>query len=142
MSKAAQHWLVKTEPSSYSWARLVEDGSTAWTGVRSFQARNHLRLMREGDHVLFYHSVTGKEIVGIAKVIRAGYPDPTATEGDWTCVDLAPVKPLKHPVSLATINGTPSLKNIALLRQSRLSVVPVTADEYEQILQLSSSPAP
>src|SRR5205814_2245823 len=112
----------KQEPAAYSWDDFVRDGRTAWTGVRNFQARNNLRAMRKGDHVLFYHSVTDKKVVGLAKVIRAAYADPTAEEGDWSSVDLAPVRALKRPVSLDEIKVTPALKNMALLRNSRLSV--------------------
>jgi predicted RNA-binding protein with PUA-like domain len=134
---AAGHWLVKQEPRAYSWDDFVRDGGTAWTGVRNFQARIHLRSMRAGDSVLFYHSVVGKEVVGIAKVTREAYPDPTAKEGDWVCVDLAPVKRLPHPVTLAEIKNTPALAGIGLLRLSRLSVMPVTAAEFREILRLA-----
>jgi len=130
------HWLVKTEPTSYSWEQFVKDGGTAWTGVRNFAARLHLRAMRQGDSVLFYHSVIGKEVVGIAKVAAEAYPDPTAKEGDWACVDLVPVKALKRPVTLAAIKAEKSLANLALLRQSRLSVMPVTKTEFSSITQL------
>ena len=101
MPKAPQSWIVKTEPAAYSWAQFVKEGRAAWTGVRNFQARNNLRAMRVGDRVLFYHSVVDKEVVGIAKVARTAYSDPTAKEGDWDCVDLVPVEPLKRPVTLA-----------------------------------------
>ncbi len=138
MSKSPQHWMVKSEPAAYSWAQFVEDGRAAWTGVRNFQARNNLRAMKMGDMVLFYHSVTGKEVVGIAKVSVPAYPDPTATEGAWECVDLVPVKPLKRPVSLQLIKATTELAGIALLRQSRLSVIPLSAAEYTHIVRLAS----
>src|SRR5213078_2276290 len=95
-----QYWLVKSEPESYSWSMLVKDGRTAWTGIRNFQARNNLRAMKKGDRILFYHSVSEKQIVGIAKVEKDAYPDPTAKEGDWSCVDLVPVSSLKNPVTL------------------------------------------
>ena len=101
----AQYWLVKSEPESYSWADLVKDGKTAWTGVRNFQARNNLRAMKKGDHVAFYHSVSDKQIVGIAKVVTEAYTDKTAKEGDWSAVDLAPDKPLAQPVSLEQIKS-------------------------------------
>src|SRR4051794_11146400 len=133
MSKRKQHWLVKTEPSAYSWDMLVKEGRTAWTGVRNFQARIHLRAMRAGDPVVVYHSVVGKEVVGLAKVVHTAYPDPTASEGDWVCVDLAPVRPLAVPVRLEQIKLIPALKNIPLLRQGRLSVMPVSAAEYDAI---------
>ena len=135
----SQHWLVKSEPSAYSWNDLVRDGRTAWTGVRNFQARNNLRSMKEGDLVLFYHSVKDPSVIGISKVIRAAYPDPTAKEGDWSCVDLVPVKPLPSPAPLATIKADPALAEIALIRQSRLSVMPITAKEYKRILSLGGS---
>jgi predicted RNA-binding protein with PUA-like domain len=132
-----QFWLVKSEPSAYSWANLVADGKTAWTGVRNYTARNHLRTMRKGDSVLFYHSVVGKEIVGMAKVIREAHPDPTATEGDWSAVDLAPEKALSRPVTLDEIKRNPKLKGMALLRLSRLSVQPVTSAEFAEIIRVA-----
>ncbi len=128
--------MVKSEPAAYSWETFVKDGRTAWTGVRNFQARNNLRAMRKGDLVLFYHSVTGKELVGIAKVAAEAYPDPTAKEGDWVCVDVTPFKPLKRPVTLAAIKTSKPLANLALLRQSRLSVMPVSPGEFKAILSL------
>jgi len=131
------HWLVKQEPTSYPWEQFVKDGGTAWTGVRNFQARNHLRAMRPGDRVLYYHSVVGKEVVGLAEVARAAYPDPTATEGDWSCVDLKPVRALDRPVTLDEIKSEPALSEIALLRQSRLSVMPLAKTEFETLLRLS-----
>jgi predicted RNA-binding protein with PUA-like domain len=132
-------WLVKQEPSDYSWANLVQDGKTAWTGVRNFAARNHLRAMVRGDEVLFYHSGTGKEIVGVARVLKAAYPDPTADEGDWSAVDLAPVKPLLKPVSLAIIKADRILAGMPLVRQSRLSVMPVTPAQFERTLKLAAT---
>ena len=131
-----RHWMVKSEPTAYSWEQFNKDGRAAWTGVRNFQARNNLRAMQVGDLVLFYHSVTGKEVVGIAKVAREAYPDPTADEPGWDCVDLVPAKPLKKPVPLETIKRVPALKNVALLKQSRLSVMPLTAAEYAAIVKL------
>ena len=133
------HWLVKQEPTAYSWDHFVRDGKTAWTGVRNFQARIHLRAMRTGDRVLFYHSVVGKAVVGIAEVVRTAYPDPTATEGDWSCVDLKPVSPLKSPVPLERIKADRSLAGIGLLRQSRLSVMPLTKAEFRSIINLSKA---
>ena len=130
-------WLVKQEPSAYSWADLVKDGKTQWTGVRNYTARNNLRAMGKGDAVFFYHSVVGKEIMGIARVVREAYPDPTATEGDWSAVDLAPEKALPRPVSLDEIKKNPKLKEMALLRLSRLSVQPVTSAEFEEILRMA-----
>jgi predicted RNA-binding protein with PUA-like domain len=133
---ARNYWLVKSEPESYSWAMLVKDGRTAWTGVRNFTARNNLRAMRSGDFVLFYHSVTDKQVVGIAKVDKEAYPDPTAKEGDWSCVDLAPVKPLKQPVSLDAIKSDKTLVDMPLVKQSRLSVSPVSEKQFERLLAL------
>ncbi len=130
------HWLVKQEPGAYSWDRFVKDGGTAWTGVRNFQARNNLNAMRKGDRVLYYHSVTGKSVVGVATVTRRAYPDPTAKSGDWVCVDLKPVKPLATPVTLDSIKKNADLEDIPLLRHTRLSVMPLTEDEYDTILHL------
>jgi predicted RNA-binding protein with PUA-like domain len=130
----ANHWLVKSEPSAYSWADLIREKHTAWTGVRNFQARNNLRAMKKGDLVLFYQSVTDPSVRGITKVVKEAYPDPTAKEGDWSCVDLAAVKPLPSPVTLQEIKGEKSLAEISLIKQSRLSVMPITPGEYEQIL--------
>ena len=133
----SKHWLVKSEPSAYSWSDIVRDKQTAWTGVRNFQARNNLRSMKAGDSVLFYHSVTDPSVVGIVKVTKEAYPDPTAKEGDWSCVDLVPVKPLPSPVTLAKIKEEIALAEIPLIKQSRLSVMPVTAIEYSRILKMS-----
>jgi predicted RNA-binding protein with PUA-like domain len=130
-------WLVKQEPSDYSWSDFVADGGTGWTGVRNFAARNNLRRMSKGDHVLFYHSGEDKAVVGIAKVTRAAYRDPTAKDEDWSAVDLAPVKRLPRPVTLAEIKAKPRLKNIALVRQSRLSVMPLTARDFDTIVKMT-----
>jgi len=130
-------WLVKQEPSAYSWANFVADGKTPWTGVRNYTARNNLRAMRKGDAVLFYHSVSEKAVVGIAKVIREAYPDPTATEGDWSAVDLSPEKALPRPVTLDEIKRNPRLKEMTLLRCSRLSVQPLTSGEFQEILRMA-----
>lgn len=129
------YWMVKQEPEAYSWDDFVNDGANDWTGVRNFQARNNLKAMKRGDKVLFYHSVTGKEVVGIAKVSKAGFPDPT--DEKWVAVELQPVKPLKKPVSLAQIKANLALANIGLLRQSQLSVMPLTEDEFEEIVSMS-----
>jgi predicted RNA-binding protein with PUA-like domain len=131
-----QYWLVKQEPESYAWATFVKEGRTAWTGVRNFQARNNLRAMRKGDLVLCYHSVTDKQVMGYARVERETYPDPTADEGDWSCVDLVPVRGLKKPVSLAAIKADRALKTIPLLKNTRLSVVPLTREHFDQVLRL------
>lgn len=130
-------WLVKQEPSDYSWSDFVADGSTSWTGVRNFAARNNLRRMSKGDEVLFYHSAEDKAVVGIAKVARTAYRDTTAKEGDWSAVDLVPLKPLPKPVTLHEIKAKPALKNIALVRQSRLSVMPLAAKDFTTIVKMA-----
>ena len=130
------YWLVKSEPEAYSWSTFVKEGKAVWTGVRNFQARNNLRAMKKGDLVLFYHSVTDKQVVGISKVAKEFYPDPTATEGDWSVVDLVPVKPIKHPVALAQLKTDAVLKDMPLLRQSRLSVTPLTEAQYKRLTEL------
>ena len=129
-------WLVKQEPSSYSWSDFVAEGKTNWTGVRNYTARNNLRKMQKGDEVLFYHSGVEKAVVGIAKVVRAAYPDSTATEGDWSAVDLVPGKSLLRSVTLRQIKSAPQLKKIQLIRQSRLSVMPVTPSEFRAIVRM------
>ena len=130
-------WLVKQEPSSYSWSDLVAEGETSWTGVRNFTARNNLRKMRKADEVLFYHSGEEKAVVGIAKVMRTAYPDPTAKEGDWSTVDLAAVKPLARPVTLREIKSNPRLRGIPLVRQSRLSVMPLAEPEFREMVNMA-----
>jgi len=132
-----KHWLVKTEPSAYSWSDLVRDGKTSWSGVRNFTARNNLREMQAGDAVFFYHSVTEKAVVGIAEVARTAYVDATAKEGDWSAVDLVPKKALAQPVTLDAIKANPRLKGMALLRLSRLSVQPVSAEEFAEIVRMA-----
>jgi predicted RNA-binding protein with PUA-like domain len=131
-------WLVKQEPSSYSWSDFVAEGQTSWTGVRNYAARNNLRKMRKGDDILFYHSGEDKAVVGIAKVTRTAYPDPTAKEGDWSTVDLAAVKPLLRAVTLREVKGNSRLKGIPLVRQSRLSVMPLTEPEFREIAKMST----
>ena len=133
------YWLVKQEPEAYSWSAFMKDNKTSWTGVRNFAARLNLRAMKKGDPVFYYHSNTGKEIVGIARVEKEAYPDPTATEGDWSCVDLVAVKSLKNPVTLDTLKADKILKEMKLVKISRLSVSPVTKEEYERILELSGT---
>jgi predicted RNA-binding protein with PUA-like domain len=133
------YWLVKSEPAAYAWEQFVKDGGTAWTGVRNFTARLNLRAMKRGDLVCFYHSVTGKEIVGLAKVTKEAYPDATAKEGDWSCVDLAPVKPLGKPVPLDVIKTDKTLAGIPLVRQSRLSVSPLTKEQFTRVLALGET---
>jgi predicted RNA-binding protein with PUA-like domain len=136
--KTMKYWLVKSEPSTYSWSDLVRDGSTFWDGVRNFQARNNLQAMRVGDEVLFYHSVNEKCVVGIARVSRQAYPDPTTEDPRWVAVDLKPVRALARPVELEEIKKQPKLADIALVRQSRLSVLPLSASEFKAIVKLGS----
>jgi predicted RNA-binding protein with PUA-like domain len=131
-------WLVKQEPSSYSWSDFVAEGETSWTGVRNYAARNNLRKMRSGDEVLFYHSGDDKAVVGIARVTRNAYRDPTAKEDEWSAVDLAPIKPLRRPVTLRQIKDNPRLKGIALVRQSRLSVMPLDERAFRDIVNMAS----
>ena len=131
------HWLVKSEPHKYSWEKFNQDGRTFWDGVRNYQARNNLRDMREGDLVLFYHSNEGKEVVGIAKVVKEAYQDPTTTDPNWLVVELSPVETLKNPVTLATIKADNRLKDINLVRQGRLSVISLKQAEFDRILELA-----
>ncbi len=133
-----QYWLVKSEPEAYAWADLARDKRTAWTGVRSYAARLHLNAMKRGDRVLFYESVTTKAAVGIAEVAKTAYPDTTADEPGWLAVDLKAVSPLSKPVTLAQIKDQPALRDIALLRQSRLSVMPLSEAAYQLIVKLGS----
>jgi predicted RNA-binding protein with PUA-like domain len=133
------YWLVKSEPEAYSWSQFVKDGRTAWTGVRNFAARNHLRAMKKGDLVFYYHSGEEKQVVGLARVMKEAYPDPTATEGDWSCVDLALVKPLARPVSLAAIKADKVLREMPFVKQSRLSVSAMTRAQFERLLQLAGT---
>lgn len=130
------YWLVKSEPDVYSYDDLVAEKRTMWEGVRNYAARNHLREMRVGDPVLFYHSRKGLEVVGIAKVIKEAYPDPTAEKGDWSVVDIVPTRRLAKPVTLKEIKATASLQDIALVRIGRLSVMPLSQRAYETILQM------
>lgn len=132
-----QYWLVKSEPATYSWADLVRDGKTDWTGVRNFAARNHLAAMRKGDRALFYHSGAEKAVVGVAEVSRSAFPDPTTDEEGWVAVELKAAGPLPRPVTLAAIKAEPSLAGMVLLRISRLSVQPVTAAEFAQVRKLA-----
>jgi len=131
-------WLVKQEPETYSWDDFVRDNGTDWTGVRNFQARNNLRQMKVGDRVLFYHSGKGKCVVGIAEVEKAAYPDPTADDPQWVAVDLKPVSPLTEPVTLAAIRYHPQLNNLPLIRQSQLSVMPLTKSEFDVIVTMGN----
>ena len=134
-----QYWLVKSEPEAYSWAQFVKDGKTAWTGVRNFAARLNLRAMKSGDRVFFYHSGEEKSVVGLARVVKEFYSDPTADEGDWSAVDLASEKALLKPVTLATIKADKILGEMKLVKQSRLSVSPVTREQFERLLKLAET---
>lgn len=133
------HWLVKQEPEKYPWTQFVKDKGTYWDGVRNYQARNNLRAMRKGDLVLFYHSVSEKAVVGVVKVTREAYADPTAKEGDWSMVDLKPIKAMAAPVTLAQIKAEPKLAGMGLLKQSRLSVSPLSTAEFKRVLQLGKT---
>jgi predicted RNA-binding protein with PUA-like domain len=130
------YWLVKQEPTAYPFAQLQKDKKTAWTGVRNHQARNHLAAMKKGDRVLYYHSVVGKEVVGICEVERPHYADPTADDTHWVAVDLKPVAALKKPVTLEAIKSEPILADVALLRQARLSVMPLAKPEFDRIVAM------
>ena len=133
-----QYWLVKSEPEKYSWEKFNKEGHTFWDGVRNYQARNNLRGMKTGDLVLFYHSNEGKEVVGIAKVAKEFYQDPTTTDPNWVVVDLVPVESLKTPVTLEQIKAEPLLKDIHLVRQGRLSVISLKREEFDHIIKLGS----
>jgi predicted RNA-binding protein with PUA-like domain len=131
------YWIVKSEPESYSWSQFLKDGQTAWTGVRNYAARLNLRAMKSGDPVFFYHSGEEKSVVGLARVVKEFYPDPTAKEGEWSCVDLAAEKALPGPVTLAQIKADKILQEMVLARQSRLSVSPVTEAQFKRLLNLA-----
>lgn len=135
-SMTTQYWLVKSEPATYSWDDFVREGRTDWTGVRNFAARNHLKAMRAGDRVFFYHSGEAKAVVGLAQVAQAAFPDPTADEDGWVAVELKPVQPLAQPVTLAQIKADPALRQMELVRQSRLSVSPVRPAEFARLKKL------
>jgi predicted RNA-binding protein with PUA-like domain len=130
------YWLVKSEPFKYSWDKFNKDGRTFWDGVRNYQARNNLREMRIGDLVLFYHSNEGKAVVGIAKVVKESYQDPTTEDKNWLVVDLEPVESLKNPVTLEVIKADPRLQNISLVKQGRLSVMSLKVEEFDRIVEL------
>jgi predicted RNA-binding protein with PUA-like domain len=132
------YWLIKSEPHKYSWDKFNEDGRTFWDGVRNYQARNNLRLMKEGDLLLFYHSNDGKEVVGIAKVVKEFYQDPTTEDKNWVVVDVMPVEKLKNPVTLAQVKADGFLKDVGLVRQGRLSVVGLKPEEFDRIIELGS----
>ena len=133
------YWLIKSEPDKYSWDKFVADGRTFWDGVRNYAARNNLRDMREGDLAFFYHSNEGKEIVGIAKVVKEAYQDPTTDDTNWVVVEFSPVEKLNRPVTLAEIKADENLKDIQLVRLSRLSVSGVKPEEFDYILKLANS---
>jgi predicted RNA-binding protein with PUA-like domain len=133
------YWIVKQEPEAYSWSAFVKDGATAWTGVRNYQARNNLRAMKRGDLVLYYHSGDEKQAVGLARVSKSAYADPTASEGDWACVDLTPVKALARPVTLGAIKSDKAHKDILLVRNSRLSVSPLSEQQFQRLLALAET---
>lgn len=132
------YFLVKSEPFKYSWEQFNKDGRTFWDGVRNYQARNNMKLMKEGDLVLFYHSNEGKHVVGIARVVREFYQDPTTDDANWVVVDLAPVEALKNPVSLEQIKAEESLKDISLVKQGRLSVMQLRDTDFDKILEMGS----
>lgn len=132
-----QYWLVKSEPFKYSWEQFVKDGKTIWDGVRNYTARNNLRAMKKGDQVFFYHSNEGLQIVGIAEVVKEAYQDPTTDDTNWVVVELKPLKPLKNPVTLVQIKEEAALADMALVKQSRLSVGPVSAAEYKKIMKMA-----
>lgn len=140
MRKVARNnrWMVKQEPETYSWDDFVRDGRTDWTGVRNYQARNNLREMKTGDQVLFYHSGKDKAIVGVAEVVKGPYPDPTAQDPQWVAVDLKPVKPLTVPVQLPAIRYDKRLSGLPLIRQSQLSVMPLSKDEFDILVAMGS----
>jgi predicted RNA-binding protein with PUA-like domain len=135
----SQYWLVKQEPTAYSWEQFTADGKTDWTGVRNFQARNNLRGMKLGDPVFYYHSVNGKAVVGIASVTKEAFRDPTAAEGDWSAVELTAMKPVAPPVKVDQIKAEPKLADIPLLKNSRLSVMQLTREQFETILDLAKA---
>ncbi len=140
MADSKNYWLVKQEPEKYPWEQLLKDKKTLWDGVRNYQARNNLRAMKKGDLVFFYRSVTDPAVQGVCEVVKEAYPDPTAKEGDWSVVDLKAVKTLKRCVSLKEVKATPALSEIALIKQSRLSVMPLRKKEYDTILKMSEKP--
>lgn len=137
--KNMNYWLVKSEPGAYSWQQFEKDKRTLWDGVRNYQARNNMKAMKEGDLVLFYHSVSEKQVMGIAKVVAEHYPDPTTNDDRWVVVDLVPEKAFKRPVTLAEVKADPRLENIALVKQARLSVMPLKAEEFDAIVELGNS---
>lgn len=132
----AAYWLVKSEPNAFSWDQQVANGVEPWTGVRNHAAKNNLKAMKKGDLAFFYHSNVGKEIVGIVEVVQEAYPDPTAESGDWICVDMKAVNPMPQPVTLAAIKAEAELAEIPLIRQSRLSVMPILPSQWKKLCQM------
>jgi predicted RNA-binding protein with PUA-like domain len=139
MPDAAAHWLVKSEPDAFSWDQQVANGVEPWTGVRNHMARNNLKAMKRGDLAFFYHSNVGKEIVGVVRVAREAYPDPTADKGDWVCVDMEAVAPMPRPVTLVEIKATPEFADLALVRMSRLSVLPVSPAHWKLLCRMGGA---
>ncbi len=139
MNNKKSFWIIKQEPSQYNWKQFEKDRETYWDGVRNYQARNNLKNMKKGDNLLFYHSVVGKEIVGIAEVTREAYPDPTTDDERWVVVDLKPIKPFIVPVTLEEIKAHKELSEIALIKQARLSVMPITKKEFQILLKLGKT---
>jgi predicted RNA-binding protein with PUA-like domain len=137
MSK--RYWLMKSEPAAYGWDRLVKEGGTVWDGVRNHRAKNNLQAMQVGDQAFFYHSVTGKEIVGIVEIARAGMTDPTDESGTWAAVEIKPVRKLERPVTLAEIKAEPALADMELVRLSRLSVAEIRPEEWDKVLAMAKA---
>lgn len=131
------YWLIKSEPSTYSWDQFMKEGKTFWSGIRNYAARNHLKAMKKGDEIFYYHSNEGLEIVGIAKVIKESYKDPTSDDDAWVVVDLKPVRKLKKPVTLQQMKGDKRLSGMALIRIGRLSVQPVTEEEWNVVMEMA-----
>ncbi len=133
------YWLAKSEPGAYSWQQFLKDGRTHWDGVRNYQARNNLKAMQEGDLVLFYHSVTEKQVMGVARVVKEFYQDPTTDDDRWVVVDLVPEQSFKKPVTLAEVKADERLENIALVKQARLSVMPLEQEEFDVLIELGNA---
>ena len=139
---ARSYWLMKSEPFKYSWDDLVKDGQTYWDGVRNYEARNNLAAMKQGDLALYYHSNEGKEVVGIAEIVGEGYPDPTADDPQWVVVDIVPIVPFTQPVTLKEIKADPKLPDIKLVTRGRLSVVPLTSQEFRHVAKRGKTKVP
>ncbi|WP_462268260.1 EVE domain-containing protein [Mucilaginibacter sp.] len=134
-----QHWLIKSEPHKYSWEKFNQEGRTFWDGVRNYQARNNLKAMQKGDLVLYYHSNEGKEVVGVAKVVKEAYQDPTTKDTNWVVVDLVPLETLPKPVTLTQIKADERLQNIGLVKQGRLSVMELKPEEFDRVVELANN---